>query len=546
MATKRQGRTGIFKGASSRTSRKRPAPTGPQAALAALKGIAYAWDIATDAISWGPNAADMLGISPNALPQTGSAYTRMVEPGSAPDRASALAAEGGPDPAYDGRYALRFAPNRVLMVQDTGRWQTDARGRPVRLRGLLRIDAGASAQDLLPAAIAARSALLRPVQDRIEEAAQLSHSCTLVLGSIGADEDVSMQTVARSLRPMLRRGDHFAPFSPGRFALVLACCPATEAPSAMKRAHALVAAQCASGSLHLGAACSPDHTFEAVKLMRFAEQALETAVAGSEPFVLHRIRHAGKPKGREAPPDLIDALNDRRLVLACQPLVDAPSRQPTLSRVSAVAREPDGRTAPLGPVPAVEAANLALLVDARLLELAADHLARSPEARLVLPVSPATLQDREWLPTLAAHLGARPGIASRLVVAVPEEVLSDVAAILAPLNAMKALGLGIALTGFGTGHASLAALKSVPVDLAVIDGVFIQPLKRSTDDRLFVRTLIDMARHLGIATAAEWVDDEASARLLAAWGIDYMQGSLFGGAEPMAEPESLLRRLRRA
>jgi len=545
MATRRQDRAGIFRGAS-RMPRKRPAPTGPQAALTALKGVAYTWDLASDALAWGPNAAEVLDMPSNALPQTGSAYARLVEPGSGSDRRSALAAEGGPVLAYDGRYALRFAPNRVLMVQDSGRWQTDARGRPTLLRGLLRVDAGASAQDLLPAAIVARSVLLRLIQDRIEEAAQLSHTCTLMVGAFEPDQDVSMQAAARSLRPMLRRGDHVAMLSPGRFALILACCPAAEAPSAMKRALALVTADGISPTLRLGAACSPDHTFEATKLLRFAEEAAEAAKTRPEPFVLHRTRHAGKPKSREAPSDLVDALNDRRLILACQPVVDAQLRQPALVRASAAIREPDGRTGAVGPLPALEAANLALLVDARLLELAADHLARCPETRLVLPVSPATLLDREWLPMLAAHLGARPGIAARLVVAVPEEVLSDPGAVLGPLNAMKALGLGIGLTGFGTGHASLAALKSVPVDLAVIDGIFVQPLKRSTGDRLFVRTLIDMAHHLGIATAAEWVDDEASARLLSAWGVDYLQGSPFGEAEPVAEPESLLRRLRRA
>jgi EAL domain-containing protein (putative c-di-GMP-specific phosphodiesterase class I) len=147
---------------------------------------------------------------------------------------------------------------------------------------------------------------------------------------------------------------------------------------------------------------------------------------------------------------------------------------------------------------------------------------------------------------LAAHLGARPGIASRLIIQVPESVAGDPEAALAPLNTMKAFGVGIGLTGFGTGHASLAALQTLPIDLALIDGIFIQSLKRSTNDRLFVRTLIDMARHLGIATAAEGVDDEGSARLLSAWGVDYMGGAMFGEAEPLAEPEPLLQRLRRA
>jgi EAL domain-containing protein (putative c-di-GMP-specific phosphodiesterase class I) len=104
---------------------------------------------------------------------------------------------------------------------------------------------------------------------------------------------------------------------------------------------------------------------------------------------------------------------------------------------------------------------------------------------------------------------------------------------------MKALGIGLSLTGFGAGYVSPVQLQDLPVDLLKIDGVFIQPLKRSTDDRLFVRTLIDRAHHLGVATMAEWVDDEDMARMLASWGVDYLEGSLFGEFRPAVQPRTL-------
>jgi EAL domain-containing protein (putative c-di-GMP-specific phosphodiesterase class I) len=233
------------------------------------------------------------------------------------------------------------------------------------------------------------------------------------------------------------------------------------------------------------------------------------------------------------------------LALTLRPVVEGSSRRPALVQACAGLMGPDGAT-PVGDLPALDQANLSLLVDARMLELAADHLARHPEDRLALPIALATLQDQEWLPMLAAHLGARPGIASRLIAQVPEMVLLDTEAAKGRLDAMKALGMNIGLTGFGTGHASQAALQALPIDLVTIDGVFVQSLKRSTADRLFVRTLSDMAHRLGIATMAEWVEDATAADWLAAWGVDYMQGDLFGAAEAMAEPPSILRRIKRA
>jgi EAL domain-containing protein (putative c-di-GMP-specific phosphodiesterase class I)/GGDEF domain-containing protein len=543
MATKRPGREGFFKSAS-RTSRKHT-PTGPQAALVTLGGVAYAWDRQTDALAWGPNASEALGLAPDALPRTGQAFSQMVEPSSGMSRDAALAADGRCQ-AYDTRYALRFGAYKVVMVQDAGRCQPDPEGKPGLVRGLLRIDAGASAPDLLPAAVKDRSALLRRIQDDIDEAVRFSHTCTLIVGACEGDE-VTLGEMTRGLRPIMRRGDHIAALGPNRFALILASCPAKEATNAMRRVAALLQDLCPEGSLHLGAACSPDHTFEAAKLLRFAEGALATAIKRSETAVLHKIRHNAPTQPSEhAPYDLVGALNDRRLTLILRPVVDGSSRRPALVQGCAGVVGRNGGATPLGDLPALDQANLSLLVDGRMLELAADHLVQNPEDRLVLLIAPATLQDREWLPMLAAHLGARPGIASRFIVQVPETVLLDTEAAKGRLDAMKALGLNIGVTGFGMGHASQAALQALPIDLATIDGVFIQSLKRSTADRLFVRTLSDMAHHLGIATMAEWVDNATTADWLTAWGVDYMHGDHFGAAEAMAEPQSILRRLKRA
>jgi EAL domain-containing protein (putative c-di-GMP-specific phosphodiesterase class I) len=114
------------------------------------------------------------------------------------------------------------------------------------------------------------------------------------------------------------------------------------------------------------------------------------------------------------------------------------------------------------------------------------------------------------------------------MVVLPEAALCDVEAVRGKLDAMKALGIGLAAQGFGTGHVSGRHLRHLPIDLLKIDGPFIQILGHSTGQRLFVRTLIDTAHRLGMATVAEWVEDEPTAHLLASWGIDYLQGGLFG------------------
>ncbi len=93
---------------------------------------------------------------------------------------------------------------------------------------------------------------------------------------------------------------------------------------------------------------------------------------------------------------------------------------------------------------------------------------------------------------------------------------------------LKGFGSRIAIDDFGAGYTSFRNLRKLGVDLVKIDGAFVQYIVHSSDDRAFVQTLIDLAHRLDIKTVAEWVQDEASAALLGAWGCDYIQGRLTG------------------
>jgi len=94
----------------------------------------------------------------------------------------------------------------------------------------------------------------------------------------------------------------------------------------------------------------------------------------------------------------------------------------------------------------------------------------------------------------------------------------------------KDLGCRIAIDDFGAGYTSFRNLRRLGVDVIKIDGAFVQNLTRSEDDRVFVRTLVELGRSLGIETVAEWVQDEEAAAILAGWGCDYLQGDLVGRA----------------
>ena len=170
------------------------------------------------------------------LPKTGKAFAQLVEPGCGLSRQEAIAAAEAPGRAYDTRYALRLEPDRVVMVEDAGRWQPDVQGRPAFARGQLRVDPASGARELLPTVLRARSELLCSIQNGINEALRVSQTCTLIVGSVDGDEaDLTAEIARRSppddAPPRPVRRARAEPFRPGAHLLPrFGCAERHEAP----------------------------------------------------------------------------------------------------------------------------------------------------------------------------------------------------------------------------------------------------------------------------------------------------------------------------
>jgi EAL domain-containing protein (putative c-di-GMP-specific phosphodiesterase class I) len=232
---------------------------------------------------------------------------------------------------------------------------------------------------------------------------------------------------------------------------------------------------------------------------------------------------------------------ERRVVLARQPIVASHSREIAFYEALVRVHRADGTLMPASQiVPLIEKLGFVQLLDHRVLELAVAALAEDPALSLSMNVSSATAHHPDWIAALGGHLAAQPGLAQRLIVELTETcAIEDLEATQRSIAATRALGVRVAIDDFGSGHTSFRHLRDLNVDLVKIDGAFVQNLGRSTDDRFFVRTLVDLARHLGVGIVAEWVQDEETARMLEGWGIEYLQGELFGEASTPVPPVSV-------
>ena len=99
------------------------------------------------------------------------------------------------------------------------------------------------------------------------------------------------------------------------------------------------------------------------------------------------------------------------------------------------------------------------------------------------------------------------------------------------LASLRAMGARTSLDDFGTGLATFDYLKSLPLDYVKIDGSFVRDILSSRVDQRVVLAICDVARTMGLTTIAEFVETPAQRALLAAYGVDYVQG--YGIAKPM-------------
>ena len=106
---------------------------------------------------------------------------------------------------------------------------------------------------------------------------------------------------------------------------------------------------------------------------------------------------------------------------------------------------------------------------------------------------------------------------------------------------LRELHILLAIDDFGTGYSSLSYLSRLPVHEIKIDKSFVHGMLGDGNDRIVVRSTIDLARNLGLHVVAEGVEDDAQWELLSSFGCRYVQGYHVGRPEP--ESEQLRRRL---
>jgi len=234
--------------------------------------------------------------------------------------------------------------------------------------------------------------------------------------------------------------------------------------------------------------------------------------------------------------DILAALNDRRVSLAFQPIVDAKTRDLHHYECLLRLRSDEGEVVSAGNfIMAAERLGLVHMLDRRALELAGEALRQYPDIHIALNVSAGTVKDLGTANAYIAALKALGPDVKRVTLELTETVALEDPAMASRFSVeTRTLGCEFAIDDFGSGYTTFRNLMAIEADTIKIDGTFIEGIAHTPHKETFVRMMVDLAQTFSVKTVAEMVDSRADADLLKRLGVDYLQGYMFG--VPSAAP----------
>ena len=113
--------------------------------------------------------------------------------------------------------------------------------------------------------------------------------------------------------------------------------------------------------------------------------------------------------------------------------------------------------------------------------------------------------------------------------------------VLANMMALKQMGVKILLDDFGTGYSSLSYLHRFPIDVLKIDRSFINNIHEHDNHQAIIKTIVDLATNLEMATVGEGIENLSDAELLVEMDCVYGQGYYFYKPMPAHEVDKQLK-----
>ncbi len=285
----------------------------------------------------------------------------------------------------------------------------------------------------------------------------------------------------------------------------------------------------------IGVVVAPAGTCDMTELLRRADIAMYQAKRGPGSVAWYdSVRDLASTDRLALLAELREALvATDQLVLALQPVIDLHNGAPT--GVEALIRWQHPRRGELTPDEFVDVLENSELVGTftryvidKALAIVAGWQSHGIDVPISVNLSPRSLLDRR-LPDEIAELLGRHGVpARRLILEITETVVVPQSpTVIEVLEALRRLGVQLAVDDFGTGYSSLTFLTRVRVDEVKVDRTFVSRMVESPEALAIVRTTVDLARQLDLRVVAEGVETAEQRAALTRLGCDSAQGYHF-------------------
>ncbi len=360
--------------------------------------------------------------------------------------------------------------------------------------------------------------------------------------------DEVLRQVGARLRGCVRAGDTVARVGGDEFVLLLASIAKEHvAPLAQKILDAVAAPlaidpQRLTMTTSVGISLYPNDGLDADTLLRNAD------------IALYRAKERGRNNFQLCTPALNAAVTERlalesglrravdngEFVLHFQPEVRLPSRAILGAEALVRWQHPErGLLPPDSFIPLAEDSRLIVPLGDWILHEACAQAVRFPSGPeggwfVAVNLSARQFQRGTLIGSVERALASSGLSPRRLELEITESVaMGDVAEAVRTLERLREMGVKIVLDDFGTGHSSLAYLKSLPLDAIKIDRTFVAAIPGSAADASLVTAILEMARGLGLNVIAEGVETEEQLAFLESLGCRQAQGYLFGAPVPV-------------
>ncbi|SNS83783.1 diguanylate cyclase/phosphodiesterase [Noviherbaspirillum humi] len=291
-------------------------------------------------------------------------------------------------------------------------------------------------------------------------------------------------------------------------------------------------------SCSVGVALYPEDGADADSLLRRAELAVLSAKRRRVPVGFTSDQGAEpQPEQLSLIGEMRRAMSEQEFEMHYQPKLELHSGRIVAAEALLRWRHPQRGMVPPGRfIPFAEQTGFIREITPWMLDRVLAEAAQWQSAGLDL-IASANLSAADLLnPSLAAEVerllgkhGVKP---HRLCLEITESALmDDPVAARGQLAALSALGVALSIDDYGVGQASLAYLKTLPVDELKIDRSFIAGVAASGRDAAIVDSTIMLCHALSLKVVAEGVEDSADLRWLMEHGCDVAQG--YGIARPM-------------